>query len=72
MGCHLWGCTESDTTEVTQQQQQQQCETVMLTNKCQKVPQSLVLIASIQEEVRKQRGGNLDGDEKALQKTPIH
>ena len=21
MGCHLWGCTESDTTEVTQQQQ---------------------------------------------------
>ena len=24
MGCGLWGCTESDTTEVTQQQQQQQ------------------------------------------------
>ena len=24
MGCHLWGCTESDMTEVTQQQQQQQ------------------------------------------------
>ena len=24
MGCHLWGCTESDTTEATQQQQQQQ------------------------------------------------
>ena len=23
MGCHLWGCTESDTTEVTWQQQQQ-------------------------------------------------
>ena len=23
-GLHLWGCTESDTTEVTQQQQQQQ------------------------------------------------
>ena len=23
-GCHLWGCTESDTTEATQQQQQQQ------------------------------------------------
>ena len=22
MGCHLWGCTESDTTEETQQQQQ--------------------------------------------------
>ena len=22
MGCHLWGRTESDTTEVTQQQQQ--------------------------------------------------
>ena len=24
VGCCLWGCTESDTTEVTQQQQQQQ------------------------------------------------
>ena len=24
VGCHLWGCTESDTTEVTEQQQQQQ------------------------------------------------
>ena len=24
VGCHLWGCTESDTTEVTQQQRQQQ------------------------------------------------
>ena len=23
VGCHLWGCTESDTTEVTWQQQQQ-------------------------------------------------
>ena len=23
VGCHLWGCTESDTTEETQQQQQQ-------------------------------------------------
>ena len=23
MGCHLWGCTELDMTEVTQQQQQQ-------------------------------------------------
>ena len=23
MGCRLWGCTESDTTEATQQQQQQ-------------------------------------------------
>ena len=22
MGCHLWGCTELDTTEATQQQQQ--------------------------------------------------
>ena len=22
VGCHLWGCTESDMTEVTQQQQQ--------------------------------------------------
>ena len=26
LGCHLWGCTESDTTEATQQQQQQQHE----------------------------------------------
>ena len=25
MGCCLWGRTESDTTEATQQQQQQQC-----------------------------------------------
>ena len=24
VGCHLWGRTESDTTEVTEQQQQQQ------------------------------------------------
>ena len=24
MGCRLWGCTESDVTEVMQQQQQQQ------------------------------------------------
>ena len=24
VGCRLWGCTESDTTEATQQQQQQQ------------------------------------------------
>ena len=23
VGCHLWGCTESDTTEATWQQQQQ-------------------------------------------------
>ena len=23
VGCHLWGCTESDTTEATQQQQQE-------------------------------------------------
>ena len=28
VGCCLWGCTESDTTEVTQQQQQQQQERV--------------------------------------------
>ena len=26
MGCHLWGRTELDTTEATQQQQQQQNE----------------------------------------------
>ena len=25
VGCRLWGCTESDTTEVTQQQQQEAC-----------------------------------------------
>ena len=24
VGCHLWGCTESDTTKAMQQQQQQQ------------------------------------------------
>ena len=28
MGCRLWGRTESDTTEVTQQQQQQQFLTI--------------------------------------------
>ena len=28
VGCHLWGCTESDTTEATQQQQQQQFSSV--------------------------------------------
>ena len=29
VGCRLWGCTESDTTEATQQQQQQQeCPTL--------------------------------------------
>ena len=33
VGCHLWGCTESDTTEVTQQQQQQQ-QQQMLTKHC--------------------------------------
>ena len=26
MGCHLWGCTESDVIEATQQQQQQGTE----------------------------------------------
>ena len=26
LGCHLWGCTELDTTEATQQQQQQKTE----------------------------------------------
>ena len=29
VGCRLWGCTESDTTEATQQQQQQHC-TILL------------------------------------------
>ena len=28
VGCHLWGRTESDTTEVTWQQQQQSCNYV--------------------------------------------
>ena len=28
VGCRLWGRTESDTTEATQQQQQQQCVSV--------------------------------------------
>ena len=28
-GLHLWGCTELDTTEVTQQQQQQHIATVL-------------------------------------------
>ena len=32
MGCHLWGHTESDTTEATQQQQQQ--EDFYETNSC--------------------------------------
>ena len=30
MGCHLWGRTELDTTEVTQQQQQQSPAAVIL------------------------------------------
>jgi len=29
VGFHLWGCTESDMTEVTQQQQQQQLNEIM-------------------------------------------
>ena len=29
-GCRLWGRTESDTTEATQQQQQQQCVFTLL------------------------------------------
>ena len=28
MGCHLWSCTESDTTEATEQQQQLVAQTV--------------------------------------------
>ena len=31
VGCRLWGCTESDTTEVTQQQQQHSAMYVVLT-----------------------------------------
>ena len=30
VGCRLWGCTESDTTEATQQQQQQQQHSLWL------------------------------------------
>ena len=29
VGCHLWGHTESDTTEVTQQQQQQEFKIIV-------------------------------------------
>ena len=32
VGCHLWGRTELDTTEVTQQQQQQHCVSSRLRN----------------------------------------
>ena len=32
MGCHLWGRTESDTTEVTQQQQQQKLSKLVVPN----------------------------------------
>ena len=32
VGCHLWGCTESDMTEVTKQQQQQQQHIPFLLN----------------------------------------
>ena len=43
VGCHLWGCRESDTTEATQQQQQQQerigktLESLMLVNKSKEI-----------------------------------
>ena len=30
VGCHLWGCTEADTTEATLQQQQQQLQNIMM------------------------------------------
>ena len=32
VGCRLWGRTESDTTEVTQQQQQPPIKTIFLTS----------------------------------------
>ena len=35
VGCRLWGCTESDTTEVAQQQQQQQTYSKAETLLCQ-------------------------------------
>ena len=44
VGCHLWGCTDSDTTEVTQQQQQQQSAQIVhirgadLSSEIQKIP----------------------------------
>ena len=37
VGCHLWGRTESDTTEVTQQQQQQQGKMDMNLSKLQEL-----------------------------------
>ena len=33
VGCHLWGLTEMDSTEVTQQQQQQHIRSLFLTHK---------------------------------------
>ena len=39
MGCRLWGCTESDTTEATQQQQQHELSNAYValpTNKAKK------------------------------------
>ena len=34
VGCHLWGCTESDTTEVTYQQQQQKFASTCMYKMC--------------------------------------
>ena len=43
MGCHLWGHTESDTTEATQQQQQHSSSAVILEpNKIKSVTVSTV------------------------------
>ena len=30
VGCRLWGCTESDMTEVTQQQERKKCHQIMM------------------------------------------
>ena len=42
VGCHLWGCTESDTTEATSQQQQQQdhCEVSVVYSRFLESPES--------------------------------
>ena len=41
VGCRLWGCTESDTTEATQQQQQQ----LKKNKKCYKTPDFVTMIS---------------------------
>ena len=40
LGCSLWGCTESDTTEATQQQQQGLCQMLNVYNLVDRLPQA--------------------------------